>query len=120
MLDSGKNQVAAVVFTVMCDREDKVFLFVRNQIIHDIGLRRKRLMTILQLFLIHRYKADIMQYMTPTEDNRQQTAGMKRHGFFADAIEEIGDIIVAHVNKEVVAKTVSGDGQGIDKLIDQK
>ncbi len=119
VLDSARNQVAAVVFTVMCDREDKVFLFVRNQIIHDTGLRRKRFMTLLQLFLIHRYKADIMQYMTPTEDNRQQTNGMKRHGFFADAIEEIGDIIVAHVNKGIVAKTVSSGGQGIDQLIDQ-
>ena len=120
VLDGAKNKVAEVVYTVMCDREDKVFLFVRNQIISDTGLRRKRLMTLLQLFLIHRYKADIIQYMTPTDDNRQQTNGMKRHGFFEDAIEEIGDIIVAHVNKEIVAKTVSSESQGIHQLIDQR
>ena len=119
ILDSTNTKVAEVVFNVMCDREDKVFLFIRNQIIPDTGLRRKRLMTLLQLFLIHRYKADIIQFMTPTEDNRQQTNGMKRHGFFEDAIEEIGDIIVAHVNKEIVAKMVGKDGQGIQQLIDK-
>lgn len=118
VLDLTNTKVAEVVFNVMCDREDKVFLFIRNQIIPDTGLRRKRFMTLLQLFLIHRYKADIIQFMTPTEDNRQQTKGMKRHGFFEDAIEEIGDIIVAHVNKEIVAKIVGKDGQGINQLID--
>ncbi len=120
VLDRSKNKVAEVVYTVMCDREDKVFLFIRNQIISDTGLRRKRFMTLLQLFLIHRYKADIIQYMTPTDDNRQQTNGMKRHGFFEDAIEEIGDIIVAHVNKGIVAKMVGNEGKGITQLIDQR
>lgn len=117
VFDSSNTKVAEVVYTEMCDREDKVFLFIRNQIIYDTGLRRMRFMTLLQLFLIHRYKADIIQYMTPTEDNRQQTNGMKRHGFFEDVIEEIGDIIVAHVNKENVAEMVSHDGQGINQLM---
>jgi isocitrate lyase len=117
VVDGSNTKVAEVVFNVMCDREDKVFLFIRNQIIYDTGLRRKRFMSLLQLFLMYRYKADIIQYMTPTEDNRQQTNGMKRHGFFEDVIEEIGDIIVAHVNKANVAETVGHDGQGINQLI---
>jgi isocitrate lyase len=117
VFDSSNTNLAEVVFTEMCDRADKVFLFIRNQIIYDTDLRRKRLMTLLQLFLIHRYKADIIQYMTPTEDNRQQTNGMKRHELFEDVIEEIGDIIVAHIHKKNVAEILRHDGQGINQII---
>lgn len=119
IVDRSGDKVAEVVFTIMCDREDKVFLFIRNQIIYDTGLRRKRLMTLIQFFLIHRYKVDIIQYMTPTDDNRQQTKGMMRHGFFENVIEEIGDIIVAHVDKKSVVEMARHDGQGINRLIQQ-
>ncbi len=120
VVDRAETKIAEVVFTVMCDREDKVFLFIRNQILHDTGLRRKRFMTLLHIFLIHRYKADIIQYMTPTDDNRQQINGMKRHELFEDVIEEIGDIIVAHVNKNIIAEMARHDGQGIIRLINQE
>ena len=117
VVDSAGNKVAEVIFTVMRDREDKVFLFIRNQIVHDTALRRKRFMSLLQLFLIHRYKGDVIQYVTPTDDNRHQTNGMKRYGIFDDVIEEIGDIIVAHINKEMVARITSHDGEGISQLM---
>ncbi|MFH0785246.1 MAG: isocitrate lyase family protein [Pseudomonadota bacterium] len=117
VIENNDSQLAEVVFTVLRDREDKVFLFVRNQIIHDTGLRRKRLMTLLHLFLIDRYKVDIIQYMTPTDDNRQQTNGMKQTGIFEDAIEEIGDIIVAHVRKDVAADLINPKKLGINQLL---
>ncbi len=117
VIDKSGAKVAAVVFTVLRDREDKVFLFIRNQIIPETNLRRKRLMTLLQLFLIHRYKGDIVQYMTPTDDNRHQTNGMKRYGIFKNVTEEIGDIIVAHIDKEVTARLVSSKQQGINQLL---
>ncbi len=117
IIDSAQTRVAEVIFTVLRDREDKVFLFIRNQIVHDSRLRRKRLMTLLQLFLIHRYKADIIQYMTPSDDNRQQTTGMTRFGIFADAMEEIGDIIVAHVDKDITAELVNPKKNGVDRLL---
>ena len=117
VIDKSGSKVAAVVFTVLRDREDKVFLFIRNQIIPETNLRRKRLMTLLQLFLIHRYKGDIVQYMTPTDDNRHQTNGMKRYGIFKNVTEEIGDIIVAHIDKEVTAGLVSSKQQGINQLL---
>jgi isocitrate/methylisocitrate lyase len=117
VLDKAGNHVAEVIFTVLRDREDKVFLFIRDQRTHDTALRRKRLMTLLQLFLIHRYKGDVIQYMTPTNDNRHQTNGMKRYGLFGDVIEEIGDIIVAHINKEAVIEMTSHDSQGVYQLM---
>ena len=120
VLDKAGNKVAEVIFTVLRDREDKVFLFIRNQIVHETDLRRKRLMTLLQLFLIHRYKGDIIQYVTPTDDNRHQTNGMKRFGIFEDVIEEIGDIIVAHIDKEVTAELVHPNKKGIDRLLTQE
>lgn len=115
--EKGGEKVAEIIFTIMRDREDKVFLFIRNQIIFDTALRRKRLMTILQLYLIHRYKGDVVQYMTPTDDNRHQTEGMKRYGLFGDVIEEVGDIIVANINKELVAELTSHDSEGVHELM---
>ncbi len=117
VLDSSDTKIAEVVFTVLRDREDHVFLFVRNQIVNDTQLRRKRFMTLLQLFLIHRYKVDIVQYMTPTDDNRKQTAGMERLGLYEDATEEIGDIIVAHIDKNVIADLVNPQGESLNRLL---
>lgn len=117
ILDNSGKIIAEVVFTILRDREDKVFLFIRNQVVHDTNLRRKRFMTLLQLFLVHRYKVDIIQYMTPSDDNRHQTNGMKRFGLFEDVIEEIGDIIVAHVNKDAVSEMVNPERPGISQLL---
>ena len=35
-------------------------------------------MTLVQLFLFHRYKVDSVHYVTPTEDNQRQAEGMRR------------------------------------------
>ena len=34
-------------------------------------------MTLVHLFLVHRFKADVVHYVTPTEDNQYQTEKMK-------------------------------------------
>ena len=62
-----------------------VILSVRDQNTFDTSLRRKRLMTLLHLFLIHRYKADAIHYLTPTEDNHGAAASMKKRGIFTNA-----------------------------------
>ena len=63
-------------------------------------LRQKRLMTLIHLWLIHRFKADAVYYVTPTEDNIYQTEKMKSHGIFRDVHKDVGEIIVADVNHE--------------------
>ena len=118
--DSSNNNVANVVFKVMRDREDKVFLFIRNQILHDETLRRKRFMTLVQLFLIHRFKADIVEFMAPNEDNRQQVKGMCGLKIFKDYIEEIGDIIVAHINKNTIQDLTGTESNAITTLLTSK
>ena len=50
---------------------------MRDQNTFDESLRKKRLMTLVHLWLVHRYKADSVHYVSPTEDNQYQAAKMK-------------------------------------------
>jgi isocitrate lyase len=74
-------------------------------------------MTLLQLFLIHRYRIDSVHYLTPTDDNRRQTDGMKRRGLFSAVNDEVGEIIVADVSKERIAQLLEPDRVALTALI---
>ena len=56
VLTAGGEKAANVVFDTIQDRRGRSILSIRDQNTFDAALRRKRLMTLLQLFLIHRYK----------------------------------------------------------------
>ena len=102
------EKLANVVFAYIQDRRGHSILSVRDQ--NTLGpVRKKRLMTIAQLFLIHRYNASSVHYVTPTEDNEFQTKRMKSVGIFSDVHTEIGQIIVAQVSKERVAELLKPD-----------
>ena len=81
--------------------------------------RKRRLMTLIQLFLIHRYSANAVHYVTPTEDNEYQTQKMKRLGIFSDVHTEVGQIIVAQVSKERVAELLKPDRARLLELINK-
>jgi isocitrate lyase len=117
VLNSAGEPVARVVFATIKDRRGKSILSVRDQETMDTSLRQKRLMTVIHLFLIHRYKAESIHYVTPTEDNAKQTAGMAKLGIFADVNTEVGDIIVADVNRERVAELIKPDHTELGRLI---
>jgi isocitrate lyase len=74
-------------------------------------------MTLVQLFLIHRYRAGSLHYLTPTEDNRSQTERMQDLAIFSVVRTEIGQIIVAEVNRERVAELVRPEGDALAELI---
>ena len=74
-------------------------------------------MTLIQLFLIHRYRAGSLHYLTPTEDNRSQTQRMQDLGIFSVVRTEIGQIIVADVNGERVAELVRPEADSLADLI---
>jgi len=74
-------------------------------------------MTLTQLFLIHRYSASSVHYVTPTEDNERQAEKMKSVGIFSDVHTEIGQIIVAQVNKEGVAELLKPDRTRLLEMI---
>ena len=116
ILDADGGERASVAFANFHDRRGRSILSVRDSAT-DPSLRKRRLMTLAQLFLIHRYKAVSAHYVTPTEDNQHQTHKMKRLGIFADVKVDVGRIIVADVNRARVAELVRADREALGKLI---
>ena len=108
--------LANIIFAVLRDRRGRSILSVRDQNTLAPEMRRKRLMTLVHLFLILRYEATSVHYLTPTEDNRYQTARMRHHGLFASVTDEVGEIIVADVDAGEVA-TLTTDPEELGKLI---
>ncbi|MDH3539401.1 MAG: isocitrate lyase/phosphoenolpyruvate mutase family protein, partial [Acidimicrobiia bacterium] len=120
ILREEADTVASVVFATILDRKNRMILSVRDQNTFDEALRQKRLMTLIHLFLVHRYKADSIHYVSPTEDNQYQTAKMKAHGIFSDVHDEIGGIIVADVNPARINELLEEDGMALQRLIEKK
>jgi len=120
VLDESKATVANVIFAPIQDRRERHILSVRDQGTLKADFRQKRLMTLIQLFLIHRYKAVSIHYVTPTEDNQMQTRGMKKLGIFDEVNTEIGDIIVASVNTAQVKELLKPDQEELKRLIAKK
>ncbi|HVA85676.1 MAG TPA: isocitrate lyase ICL2 [Candidatus Saccharimonadales bacterium] len=110
-------KLANVVFASIQDRRGRSILEVRDQNTFDESLRRKRLMTLIHLFLIHRYRADSVHYVSPTDDNQYQTGKMKTHGIFTEVNTEVGQIIVADVNAARIAELLEPDRVALGKLI---
>lgn len=117
VLGPDEKKLANVIFATIQDRRGRTILSVRDQNTFDVSLRQKRLMTLLHLFLIHRYKAVAVHYVTPTEDNQYQTMKMKSHGIYSQVNNEVGEIIVADVDAAGVAKLLAADGTALKKLI---
>ena len=103
------DKLADVVFATIQDRLGRTILTVRDQNTYDRSLRRKRLMTLMHLFLIHRYSVDTIHYVSPTDDNQRQTASMKKLRIFSEAHNEIGEIIVGNVDEEGIAALLEPD-----------
>ena len=114
--EPGREKLANVVFSNIQDRRGRNILSIRDQ--NTLApLRKKRLMTLVQLFLIHRYNARSVHYVTPTEDNQLQTQKMKSIGIFSDVQTEIGQIIVANVSKQRVAELLKPDRETLLAMI---
>ncbi|MGO9270570.1 MAG: isocitrate lyase ICL2 [Terriglobia bacterium] len=110
------EKLANVIFANIQDRRGRIILSFRDQ--NTVArLRKKRLMTLVHLFLIHRYKASSVHYVTPNEDNQIQAARMKSLGIFTDVHTEIGQIIVAHIGTQVVAELLKPDRSALGDMI---
>jgi isocitrate lyase len=115
--NDSKDKVANVIFADVQDRRGHKLLSIRDQNTFDLSLRKKRLMTLAHLFLIHRYKVGSVHYLSPTEDNRHQTQKMKALGIFSDVNTEAGLIIVAGVNGHRIAELLGPDPAALQQLI---
>ncbi len=114
---NGDEQLANVVFDPIKDRHGRSILTVRDQNTFAEKLRQKRLMTLIHLWLVHRFKADAVYYVTPTKDNLYQTSKMKSHGIFSEVNQEVGEIIVAEVNHPRIEELLKPDRVALRKLI---
>jgi isocitrate/methylisocitrate lyase len=114
---NGDEQLANVVVDPIKDRHGRSILQVRDQNTFAEKLRQKRLMTLIHLWLVNRFKADTVIYVTPTEDNLYQTSKMKSHGIFSEVYQEVGEIIVAEVNYPRIAELLKPDRTALRKLI---
>jgi isocitrate lyase len=111
------EKVANVIVDPIKDRHGRSILTVRDQNTFAEKLRQKRLMDIIHLWLIHRFKPEIVYYVTPTEDNIYQTEKMKSHGIFSDVYQEVGEIIVADVNHARIEELLAPDREALQRLI---
>jgi len=117
VLNESNNKIASVVYAYIQDLRGRNILSVRDQNTFSETFRKKRLMTLIHLFLIHRYKSDSVHYMNPTEDNKKQTKGMKAFKIYYEVNTEIGDIIVAGVSSGRVKKLLNPDQIELKELI---
>ncbi|WP_242394265.1 isocitrate lyase ICL2 [Anaeromyxobacter oryzisoli] len=116
LVSSDGQKLLDVIFASIHDRRGRSILSVRDQNNFELGLRRKRLMTLAQLFLLHRYRVDSVHFVTPTEDNQRQAEGMKALGLYRSVVQEVGEIIVAEVDKGRVRELVT-DREALKALI---
>jgi isocitrate lyase len=113
----GDEPLANVIVDPIKDRHGRSILTVRDQNTFAEALRQKRLMTLIHLWLVHRFKAAAVYYVSPTEDNLYQTEKMKSHGIFSGVHQEVGEIIVADVNHERIAELLAPDRAALLRLI---
>lgn len=115
--DGSEEKLANVLVDPIKDRNGRSILTVRDQNTFSDQLRKKRLMTLIHLWLIDRFKADAVYYVTPTEDNVYQTEKMKSHGIFRDVHQDVGEIVVADVNHERIDDLLASDREALGRLI---
>jgi isocitrate lyase len=116
VLDESGDALASVIFASMLDRHGLSILSIRDQNTSP-SIRRRRLMTLVSLFLIHRYRAGSLHYLSPNEHNQSQTQRMQELGIFTVVRTEIGQIIVADVDRTRVAELIQPDGERLAELI---
>lgn len=115
--DADGERLANIIFTTIQDRRGRTILSIRDQNTFAPELRRKRLMTLLHLFLMHRYRAAAIHYLTPTDDNRRQCERMLAFGIFDAVNDEVGEIIVAEIASPAVRAFARPDSPERERLI---
>ncbi len=115
--NDSKDRVGNVVFAEVQDRHGHKILSIRDMNTFDPSLRKKRMMTLAHLFLLHRYKAGWVHYLSPTDDNQHQAEKMQRLGIFSNVGNEAGLVIVASVNAGRIGELLNPDRIALRKLI---
>jgi isocitrate lyase len=117
VLDASGEKKAGIIFAPIQDRRGHQILSMRYQETYDPAYRRKRLMTLMHLFLVHRYKSWSVHYVSPNEDNEALADGMLAMGIYDEVNSEVGHIIVAPVNVDRIAALLDPDRTDLEDLI---
>lgn len=117
--NESEECLANVIFASYKDRKDNMILSVRNQYTEE-AFRRKRLMLLAHTFLIYRYKIDSVHYVSPSDLNQKQASRMQELGIYSAVHNEIGQIIVAHVDHNNIQPYMTQDARAIRRILDKK
>jgi len=108
VFDEARDKIAEIIFRVDKDREGRRFLAVKDQ--NTVKkYRNRRLMSLMHFFLLHRYKTDLVHYVTPTHDNRLSVQRMIQNGVFRAARTDDPNIIAIEVDTARAQKIFAND-----------
>jgi isocitrate lyase len=108
VFDEGADKIAEITFRVDKDREGRKVLAVKDQ--NTVKkYRNRRLMSLIHFFLLHRYKTDLVHYLTPTQDNRLSVQRMILNGVFRWARTDDPNIIAIEVETARAQKIFAND-----------
>jgi isocitrate lyase len=102
------DKIAEITFRADRDREGRKFLAVKDQYTVQ-RFRSRRLMTLMHHFLLHRYKTDLVHYISPTDDNRASVQRMISYGVFREGRTDDPNVIVLAVNPFRVERIFASD-----------
>ena len=108
VFDEAHDKIAEIIFRVDKDREGRRFLAVKDQNTMK-PYRARRLMTLMHFFLLHRYKTDLVHYVTPTDDNRLSIHRMIQNGVFRASRTDDPNIIAIEVDTARGQKIFAND-----------
>jgi isocitrate lyase len=104
----ARDKIAEIIYRVDKDRAGRKFLAVKDQNTVK-NYRARRLMTLMHFFLLHRYKTDLVHYVTPTDDNRLSVSRMIQNGVFREARTDDPNIIAIGVDTARAQKIFAND-----------
>jgi len=108
VFDDARDKIAEITFRVDKDREGRKFLAVKDQ--NTVKkYRSRRLMSLMHFFILHRYKTDLVHYVSPTHDNRLSVQRMILNGVFRWARTDEPNIIAIEVETARAQKIFAND-----------
>ncbi len=108
LFDQAHDKIAEIIFRVDKDREGRKFLAVKDQ--NTVKkYRARRLMTLMHFFLLHRFKTDIVHYVSPTDDNLLSVNRMIQNGVFKKSRTDDPNIIAMEVDTARSQKIFAND-----------
>ncbi len=108
VFDEARDKIAEIIFRVDKDREGRKLLAVKDQ--NTVKkYRSRRLMSLMHFFLLHRYKTDLVHYVTPSGDNRLSVQRMIHNGVFRSARTDDPNIIAIEVDTARTQKIFAND-----------